>query len=599
MRSNNGMIMRRFSAAIVGAGLAFLAACGGSSNGGGNITGVAIGLSPSARSVGPAGVVTITATVNSGSLNWSLAPAGFGTLSSPGATGVTYTAPTTVSSPTVITITATSTTSTSVSAPVQLAVQPSPTIALQTGGKTVGPATIAAGQQLAINAVLVGDTTNQGVTWSLSPSVGTGTLSNLTNTSVTYVAPGSVAGNTPVTLTATSAANVGSTAALELTIYPAAASPGAAANVAAITTGGGPVAPSANSFYTSVTVCVPSTTNCQTIDNILVDTGSEGLRVLQSAMTSVVLPQLGDGAGNYFNNCVSFLDTSYLWGPVALADIYVGGESAGSAPIQLISSGSPTVPVDCSNGGTVNENTPTLLSANGILGIGLEPTDCFIQGTNVCDGSTTSIQPAYYLCASSGCATTDPPVTVSANQQVVNPVVLFGTDNNGTAITFPALPGISAPAADGSLVFGIATSTNNTIPVTATVFGLDAQDFFSTVLSGQTLSSSFIDTGSNGFFFPSSITACPSTSNAPGFYCPSAQQSLSATNGGKPTAVNFEIDNAVNLFAGSDSAFQTLGGPGPAGSFDWGAPFFYGRTVFTQIDGQSTPVAGFSPFWAY
>jgi len=582
--------------AAVAAGLTFLAACGGSSSNG-NLTGVAIGLAPSVRSVGPAGVATIAATVNTGSLTWSLSPSGFGTLTSPSATGVTYTAPTTVSTPTVVTITATSTTSTGVSAPVQLAVQPSPTIALQTGGKTVGPETIAAGQQLAINAVLVGDTTNAGVTWSLSPSAGTGTLSNVTTTSVTYIAPGSAPGNTPVTLTATSAANSGSIATLELTIYPAAASPGAAANVAALTTSGGPAPPGTNSFFTSVSVCVPSTTNCQTIDNILVDTGSEGLRVLQSAMTTVVLPQLGDGSGDYFNNCVSFLDTSYLWGPVAVADVYIGGETAGSAPIQLISSGNPTVPSNCSNGGTVNENTPALLGANGILGIGLEPTDCFIQGVDLCDGSTGSILPAYYLCPSSGCFTTDPPTTLPPTQQVVNPVFLFGTDNNGTAITFPPLSGISAPAADGSLVFGIATSTNNTIPGTATVFALDAQDFFATVLNGQTLSSSFIDTGSNGLFFPSSITVCSNT--APGFYCPATQQSLSATNGGSATPVNFKIDNAENLFTGNDSAFQTLGGPGGTGSFDWGAPFFYGRTVFTQIDGQATPVAGFSPFWAY
>jgi hypothetical protein len=34
--------------------------------------------------------------------------------------------------------------------------------------------------------------------------------------------------------------------------------------------------------------------------------------------------------------------------------------------------------------------------------------------------------------------------------------------------------------------------------------------------------------------------------------------------------------------------------------FDWGLPFFYGRTVFTGIDGVPPPVgvpAG--PFWAY
>ena len=41
-----------------------------------------------------------------------------------------------------------------------------------------------------------------------------------------------------------------------------------------------------NTLFTTVTVCVPgSTTNCQTIDHIQVDTGSYGLRILSSVLT--------------------------------------------------------------------------------------------------------------------------------------------------------------------------------------------------------------------------------------------------------------------------------------------------------------------------
>jgi hypothetical protein len=51
----------------------------------------------------------------------------------------------------------------------------------------------------------------------------------------------------------------------------------AAQNSVTLTIDGGPpgIAPSyADAAFASVTVCVPGTTNCQTIDHVLVDTGS-------------------------------------------------------------------------------------------------------------------------------------------------------------------------------------------------------------------------------------------------------------------------------------------------------------------------------------
>jgi len=51
------------------------------------------------------------------------------------------------------------------------------------------------------------------------------------------------------------------------------------------------------------------------------------------------------------------------------------------------------------------------------------------------------------------------------------------------------------------------------------------------------------------------------------------------------------------LFANqADFVFNNLGGPGHD-SFDWGLPFF-GRNVFTAIEGRSTP-GGTGPYWAY
>ena len=58
-----------------------------------------------------------------------------------------------------------------------------------------------------------------------------------------------------------------------------------ASNQLAVTVSGGPSGNAVNTLYTTVTICVPGTTTCQTIDNIQVDTGSFGLRVLASVLT--------------------------------------------------------------------------------------------------------------------------------------------------------------------------------------------------------------------------------------------------------------------------------------------------------------------------
>ncbi|MGA9992093.1 MAG: DUF3443 family protein, partial [Thiobacillaceae bacterium] len=47
-----------------------------------------------------------------------------------------------------------------------------------------------------------------------------------------------------------------------------------------------------NGPYVSVTLCAPGTTNCQTIDHLLVDTGASGARVLASVLQPALLAAL-------------------------------------------------------------------------------------------------------------------------------------------------------------------------------------------------------------------------------------------------------------------------------------------------------------------
>ena len=74
--------------------------------------------------------------------------------------------------------------------------------------------------------------------------------------------------------------------------------PPTTSNVADIVVDAGPSNDSVNTLFTSVTVCVPgSTTNCQTIDHIQIDTASFGLRILAPVLTLNLPVQLASGQG--------------------------------------------------------------------------------------------------------------------------------------------------------------------------------------------------------------------------------------------------------------------------------------------------------------
>jgi hypothetical protein len=582
-------------------------------------------------SLGPGQSATITATVydqNNQGVTWMIAPLNFGTLSAPTSTSqpsnyqtvasVIYTAPTNFSTNTTVTITATSISNPNIAT--SLAIKVSPLVvtldiysALTGNLNPAAAQTVDQGQQVGIIEAQVSNTTipsQQDVTWALSPASGAGLLTAQPG-GVTYSAPSTVSSPLTVTVTAISVVNSGATASLEITVLPS----GAGSNVAAVNVNGGPVSTQIypNGAFTSVTICNPgSTTACQTVDGILVDTGSSGLRILQSEIPLLKLSTFLDGNGSTLENCVSLADGSYLWGPVSLANIYISGEFGSTTPVQVISSSNIAVPDGCSNGGTTNENTPQLLGANGILGVGPEPTDCTLAGVNLCDGSTQSTPPnLYYTCPSTGCATTDSPVIVDASQQVTNPVtkfsntISFTNDNNGVILQLPSVSGAES-AVSGTLIFGIGTETNNQLG-NATVFTLDSNDNFTTVFAGQTLTNSFIDSGSNALFFPDSLPTCSVSRQ---FFCPTSLTNLSAQNLGNTegqSTVNFSVDNADNLFSTYPgyAAFSTLAGPegtyqscsdgNSSCVFDWGLPFFYGRTVYTHIDACLPPPAVCKP----
>lgn len=80
--------------------------------------------------------------------------------------------------------------------------------------------TIAGGGSVHIAATVVNDLASAGVTWALSPTTGSGTLSGITTTSVTYDAPAVVTVATTVKVIATSVAHTDESATLSITVAP-------------------------------------------------------------------------------------------------------------------------------------------------------------------------------------------------------------------------------------------------------------------------------------------------------------------------------------------------------------------------------------------
>jgi len=361
-----------------------------------------------------------------------------------------------------------------------------------------------------------------------------------------------------------------------------------AANELTVTVDRGPtIRGNVNQPYVSVTICAPgSTSSCQTIDHILLDTGSTGLRLVSEVLDSTLrtnLPAQTNGNSVPLLECQAFV-IGYIWGSVKLADVKLGELTVSNLPIQII--GDPVAsaaPTACSNRGSgVAMNTVESLGAKGILGI-----DSFVEDCPACTQSANI--PAYFTCPGGTCST----VQIAATRQVQNPVAALPSDNNGILLAMPAVGPTGATNPTGSLILGVGTRSNNALG-SATVVDLDNVGEHSTYYGGQWISA-FLDSGSNALYVDDA-QICSCATNPVGFYCPGTLLGRSAVVRGATNqvqvAINFNIADAHTLITSyTSTAYSNLAGPWPGAFsyFDWGMPFFYGRRVFYAIDGRSTP----------
>ncbi len=386
-------------------------------------------------------------------------------------------------------------------------------------------------------------------------------------------------------------------------------------NTLALTVDGGPAAaPGAiNHAYVTVRVCAPgSTTQCANVDHVLLDTASWGLRLVGSVLAAqgVTLAAETDASARAIEECVNF-GGGTTWGPVALADVTLAGESAKGLPVQVMddTNASAPPPLSCTANGPPS-NAVTGFYANGILGVGVFAQDC---GTTCAPPAAT--QPVYFGCTA-GAAGVCTAEDVALTQQVTNPVAKFASDNNGVIVSLPNLVNANGDlVVTGTLLFGINTQADNMLPVGGlTVLGTDASGDFSasytngaTVLTGL---SSWIDSGSDGYEFNDPGIATCTDANWVGYYCPALSPlALSATNTGLGTStasstVPFAVAAPANgvqsvfILPPGASGYAGLAGVGDATRFVWGMPYFYGRRIYVGIEQRS---AGnyTGPYFAY
>jgi hypothetical protein len=335
----------------------------------------------------------------------------------------------------------------------------------------------------------------------------------------------------------------------------------------------------------TVTVCAPGTSDCTTIPDVLLDTGSFGLRLFRQALGGLSLPQVAADAGGALATCVQFADLSSDWGPVQRADVVLGGEPAVQVPVHVLDAGFGAPPASCPN----PEAGPAAAGFNGILGVGVFPQDC---GGFCASEARNGI---YFSCTGGACG----PTTAALADQVQNPAARLPGDGNGVIVDLPAVDPAGAGAVEGRLLLGVGTRPDNA-ESGAAVLPLDPRTAtFATALEGMVLNGSFLDTGSNGLFFsapsPDALPACAAPASA--WYCPATRQSLTAINGSATTP--FEVDDFGRLIGSGRRVFPDLGGPALTGAgFDWGLPFFLGRRVALVYEGSSSPL-GQGPLAAY
>lgn len=333
-----------------------------------------------------------------------------------------------------------------------------------------------------------------------------------------------------------------------------------------------------NRLVVSVKICEPGSSRCATIDNVMVDTGSTGLRLEASAVPSWLnLPPFLGPDHRQMAECLHFVHDD-AWGFLYRGDVHMGGLTAAGLPLQIIADGNAPQPASC----PVSTVHPT---SNGTLGLSPDLTDC----RGACRQNFS--RPGVYTCGNGTCV----PIQgkVGPAYRLLNPVAALPKHNNGVVFDLPASPAEGAAEIAGTLTFGVETSDNNRLNASR-FLRLDERDHFTTVYDGLGYPESYIDSGTETFVLADDLLPrCGGMGRA---YCADPERQLEAVmvgNDGARLPMRFAVGDyrsSRQHRVGASGNVAVAADPASR-AFVWGAPFFLGKRVSIVLDGMSIPGA--------
>lgn len=328
--------------------------------------------------------------------------------------------------------------------------------------------------------------------------------------------------------------------------------------------------------FVSVTLCNPGGDSCQSIDRVLLDTGSTGLQIVSPEVLppALNLPNVMSANGKPLRHCTQFGDTTALFGSLRKATVKIGEQTVPDLVVKVAgdSDVDPSVVDDTCPG--LHPRSATAFGANAVLGIGTSLADC-----NDC---VTNLKQSTY----SECGTDCQPASVTQAMLLKNPAAQFAQNNNGFSVVLPPVPASGATALAGVVRFGIGTRPDNGLGKAVV---LDALNPYGTVYTdyGGLRKASFFDTGTNHISFSDKFL--PQCFYSRVFYCPSSDSKRSAdvvSASGTSLTLDFVVKNvdALSPLVAAAGTGAFVPNSGLSSMFIWGLPAFFGRTITFGID---------------